>query len=328
MHKPFLLAVTAMSAGALFLGITGAGDDVTRHDRTLHPAVVADHGRVLAGTHVTAPALSIAPSPLMEGVQIGRSAHRSPVQLLRVEVRDVLPHDPRVFTQGLEFRGATLYESTGLVGQSSVRAGPPGRPPMVRAELPVPLFGEGITVAGDRLWQLTWRNGIAIERDPQTLRERRRVTYQGEGWGLCHQRVAGQERLVMSDGTDRLTFRDPDTFEATGGISVRQDGRPATGLNELECAPNGSVYANVYPTDTIRRIDPHTGIVTANLDASALLTPSERRGAKQLNGIAAVPGTDLFLITGKNWPRAFRVAFVPGSRGSLPGGRQRTAPSK
>ncbi|ALO13471.1 glutamine cyclotransferase [Streptomyces venezuelae] len=225
--------------------------------------------------------------------------------------RNTLPHDPRAFTQGLEFRGATLYESTGLIGQSSLRAGPPGKPPTRYVELPAPLFGEGITLTGAKLWQLTWRNGIAIERNPTTLAERRRVGYQGEGWGLCHQRHAGRERLVMSDGTDRLTFRDPDTFTATGGINVRQNGERVTRLNELECTSDGFVYANVYPTDTILRIDPHTGTVTANIDASGLLTAPERRRAKQLNGIAAVPGTGTFLITGKLWPHMFEVTFVP-----------------
>lgn len=221
------------------------------------------------------------------------------------------PHDPRAFTQGLEFRGATLYESTGLVGRSSLRAGPPGKPPTVYAELPATLFGEGITLSGAKLWQLTWRDGIAIERDPTTLAERRRVNYQGEGWGLCHQHVAGRERLVMSDGSDRLTFRDPATFAPTGGINVHQDGKPVKRLNELECAPDGSLYANVYGTDTIVRIDPQAGAVTADIDAAGLLTPSERLGAQHLNGIAAVPETNQFLITGKLWPHMFQVTFAP-----------------
>ncbi|GGR31820.1 glutaminyl-peptide cyclotransferase [Streptomyces netropsis] len=257
----------------------------------------ADHGRmpIRGRTMATAPGNAAGPR----------------IQSLRAVVRDTLPHDPRAFTQGLEFRGATLYESTGVVGQSSLRAGPPGKPSTRYVELPAPLFGEGITLSGAKLWQLTWRNGIAIERDPTTLAERRRVSYRGEGWGLCHQRVAGRERLVMSDGTDRLTFRDPDTFTATGGVNVRQDGAPATGLNELECTSDGFVYANVYATDTILRIDPHTGTVTAHIDAAGLLTASESRGAQRLNGIAAVPGTDGFLITGKLWPHMFQVTFVP-----------------
>ncbi|MFF9868222.1 glutaminyl-peptide cyclotransferase [Streptomyces sp. NPDC013953] len=236
---------------------------------------------------------------------------QSSVPLLRTQVRESLPHDPGAFTQGLEFRGSTLYESTGLVGRSSLRAGPAGKPPTVRADLPAPLFGEGITLAGSRLWQLTWRNGIAIERDPGTLAERRRVAYRGEGWGLCHRRSAGRGQLVMSDGTGRLTFRDPDTFDVTGGVDVRQDGRPATLLNELECAPDGFVYANVLGTDTILRIQPRTGDVTGRIDAGGLLTSSQRRTARALNGIAAVPGTSSFLITGKFWPRMFRVTFVP-----------------
>lgn len=235
----------------------------------------------------------------------------APSQSLRVQVRATLPHDPRAFTQGLELRGGILYESTGLVGRSSLRAGPPGKPPTVYAELPAPLFGEGITLTGDTLWQLTWRNGIAIERDPTTLAERRRVSYRGEGWGLCHQQAAGRGRLVMSDGSDRLTFRDPDTFEVTGGIHVRHGGRPVPRLNELECVPGGSLYANVHGTDTIVRIDPRTGAVTAQIDAAGLLPASERRAGRQLNGIAAVPGTDTFLITGKLWPRMFEVTFVP-----------------
>ncbi|MFF7183389.1 glutaminyl-peptide cyclotransferase [Streptomyces sp. NPDC008121] len=232
------------------------------------------------------------------------------VQILRAAVRGTLPHDPGAFTQGLEFRGATLYESTGLVGRSSLRAGLPGMPPAQRIELPVPLFGEGITLSGTRLWQLTWRNGIAIERDPATLAERRRVSYQGEGWGLCHQYIEGRERLVISDGTGRLTFRDPGTFRPTGSIDVGRNGVPATRLNELECGPDGFIYANVFLTDTILRIDAHDGSVTAHIDAAGLLTASERRRDQQLNGIAAVPGTDKFLVTGKFWPRMFEVSFV------------------
>ncbi|RSS81133.1 glutaminyl-peptide cyclotransferase [Streptomyces sp. WAC06614] len=269
----------------------------------------AGRGHALADTRASASALDAVSSPSRQA-PLGSRPH----QVLRVETQEILPHDPQAFTQGLEFRGGTLYESTGLVGRSSVRAGTPGKPPTLYADLSPPLFGEAITVSGDRLWHITWRDGIAIERDPTTLAERRRVTYDGEGWGLCHRRVAGREQLVMSDGTDRLTFRDPSTFEATDSIGVRHDGRAVTHLNELECAPDGSLYANVYPTDMIVRIDPHTGTVTAHIDATGLLKPAERRRAQALNGIAAVPGTDQFLLTGKFWPHMFKVAFVPKER--------------
>ncbi|MFE9643724.1 glutaminyl-peptide cyclotransferase [Streptomyces sp. NPDC006365] len=230
------------------------------------------------------------------------------VEQLRVEVLEDLPHDPQAFTQGLEMAGSTLYEGTGLAGRSSVRAGPPGGRPTVHTALPAPLFGEGITVLGRNLWQLTWRNRIAIERDARTLSEVRRVPYPDEGWGVCHQRPGN--RLATSDGSSQLTFRDPRTLAKTGDITVTQDGLPVTGLNELECVDE-AVYANILPTNRIVRIDSTTGAVTASIDASGLLREDERVHGSVLNGIAAVPGTDQFLITGKLWPKTFRVVFVP-----------------
>jgi glutamine cyclotransferase len=227
------------------------------------------------------------------------------VSKLRAEVVATLPHDTSAFTEGLEMADGVLYEGTGLDGQSEVHAGPPGQAPTVRAALPSPLFGEGITVLGPTLWQLTWQNGVAIERDAHTLAELRRVSYQGEGWGLCHQ----PGRLVMSDGSNRLTFRDPASFAVLGGVTVHLGSQTFTQLNELECV-GGTVYANVWQTDQILRIDANTGAVTGQIDASGLLTPSQRENVDVLNGIAAIPGTDEFLLTGKLWPELFRVKFV------------------
>jgi len=230
------------------------------------------------------------------------------VERLRVRVVGTLPHDPDAFTQGLEMAGDTLYEGTGISGRSEVRAGPPGKPAAVRAELPPPLFGEGVTVLGPTLWQLTWRDGIAVERDTRTLAELRRVPYRGEGWGVCHQRH--RARLVTSDGSARLTFRDPRTLTKTGEVTVTAEGRPVPRLNELECVGD-LVYANVWGADRILRIDAPSGAVTGEIEVPELLGAAERRRADVLNGIAAVPGTDQFLITGKWWPRMFRVVFVP-----------------
>ncbi|WP_037334061.1 glutaminyl-peptide cyclotransferase [Saccharomonospora piscinae] len=227
---------------------------------------------------------------------------------LRAEVLDVLPHDPEAFTQGLEVSGDTLYEGTGLVGESTLRAGPVGGEPTTTVAVPEPLFGEGITVVDDRIWQLTWRAGIAIERDRDTLEERRRVDYDGEGWGLCHQ--PERDRLVMSDGSATLTFRDPADFTVLGTVTVTDTGTPVTDLNELECV-DGDVYANVWHRDDLLRIDPGTGAVTARVDAGGLLTPEEAAEADVLNGVAALPGTDHFLLTGKLWPKMFVVRFVP-----------------
>ncbi|MGW0206744.1 glutaminyl-peptide cyclotransferase [Streptomyces sp. NPDC003233] len=188
------------------------------------------------------------------------------VERLRVKVLQVLPHDPKAFTEGLEMAGGTL--STGLSGVSSVRAGPPGKPPTVRAALPAPVFGEGIALLGRSLWQLTWRDRIAIERDARMLAELRRVPYPDDGWGACLQLAS--HRLVTSDGSARLTFRDPRTLATTGGVAVTDGGRPVNDLNELECVGD-AVYANVLFTERIVRIDPVTGAVTATVDASGLL---------------------------------------------------------
>ena len=140
------------------------------------------------------------------------------------------------------------------------------------------------------------------------------LPYQGEGWGLCWDGT----RLVRSDGSDRLTFRDPKTFAVQSILNVSLAGKPATELNELECV-DGAVYANVWQTDDILRIDPKDGRVTAVIDASGLLTPEERQKTDVLNGIAWDPQRKIFLITGKLWPKLFEVTFVPAVP-AAPGG--------
>ncbi|MGW1882561.1 glutaminyl-peptide cyclotransferase [Streptomyces sp. NPDC001970] len=233
------------------------------------------------------------------------------VEQLRVEVVETLSHDPKAYTQGLEMAHGVLYEGTGMAGRSTIRSGRPGAPATLRSELPAPLFGEGITVVGATVWQLTWRNGIAIEWDARTLAELRRVPYDGEGWGVCHQRH--RRRLVTSDGSSLLVFRDPRTLRKQGEVAVTLRGRRVGRLNELECVGD-SVYANVWPADRIVRIDADSGRVTGDIAVSPLISAAERRHEDVLNGIAAIPGTDQFLVTGKSWPKMFRVKFVPASQ--------------
>lgn len=217
-----------------------------------------------------------------------------------------IPHDPAAFTQGLELDGGTLYEGTGLAGRSQLRELDPATGALRRAvPLPGGYFGEGITVVGDRIWQLTWRDGVALEWDRASLRLLREVPMDGEGWGLCD--LGG--RLVRSDGTATLRFHDPATFAGTGSVEVTLDGEPVTALNELECV-GGQVWANVWQTDRIVRIDPGTGEVTAVVDASGLLTAAQSAGVDVLNGIAHTGG-DEYLLTGKRWPAMFRVR-LPG----------------
>lgn len=216
------------------------------------------------------------------------------------------------FTQGFEIDGDVLYEGTGLEGSSFVRrTSLENMTELDRVDLPADLFGEGITVDGDTLWQITWQDGVAIARDPNTLAERRRVNYDGEGWGLCTQTT--DDRLVMSDGSSTLTFRDPTSFDVQSTVNVTLDGNTVERLNELECADDGSVYANVWQTFDIMRIDPATGAVTAVIDGTPLwnsMSASERGGADVFNGIAQIPGTDRFLVTGKYWPKIFEVRFT------------------
>lgn len=229
------------------------------------------------------------------------------VERLRVEVVERLPHDATAFTQGLELDGDVLYESAGLYGESSVRvADPRAGAVRERRDLDARYFAEGLTKLDDELVVLTWREGVAFVLDAQTLDERGRHAYEGEGWGLCDD----DERLVMSDGTSTLTFRDRTTFASIGRVDVTLEGQPIDQLNELECV-DGDVYANVWQTDTIVRIDPASGRVTATIDAAGLLTDAERRDADVLNGIAYDDATGTFLITGKHWPALFRVRFVP-----------------
>mgnify|MGYP001562161694 FL=1 len=230
------------------------------------------------------------------------------------------PHDPTAFTQGLELVDGRILESTGRYGESEIREVDRATGRVLRsAALDATWFGEGLTALGDgRAVQLTWKAGRAVVWDLPTLTEVDVLTYGGQGWGLCRLPDTdvdlGQDQeagsLVMSDGSDRLTFRDLE-LTRTGDVEVRLDGMPVTRLNELECV-DGTVWANVWQTDTIVAIDPSTGTVTAVVDASGLLADRSSLGDDDvLNGIAHDPETGRFLLTGKRWPVLFEVVFEP-----------------
>jgi glutamine cyclotransferase len=246
----------------------------------------------------------------------GPASWSAPVrpESLRVRVVRSFAHDPGAFTQGLVFHAGKLYESTGLIGRSSLRRVDPASG-AVEAQVALDpwLFGEGLAVAEGRLVQLTWTQGRALLWDLERLTPRGEFRYAGEGWGLCFD----GRRLVMSDGSERLTRRDPRTFAVADVVTVRSGARPLPRLNELECVGD-VVYANVWQTERIARIDARSGQVTAWIDASGLLSAAEARGADVLNGIAYLPASGRFVLTGKHWPRAFEVEFValsPAGRG-------------
>jgi glutamine cyclotransferase len=166
------------------------------------------------------------------------------------------------------------------------------------------VYGEGLAVAGDHLLQLTWKDGVALAWDPDTFELLGSHPYSGEGWGLC----SDGRRLVMSDGSDTLTFRDPATFEVTGSVAVTVMDNPLVKINELECV-DGEVWANVWETPYIVRIDPATGVVTGALDLTGLADPdpSASDPGAVLNGIAYDPSSDTFLVTGKLWPTMYEL---------------------
>jgi glutaminyl-peptide cyclotransferase len=248
-----------------------------------------------------APAAAAAPSATSDP-----AAPASPAAHLAVKVLSVRPHDATSYTQGLVLDGGVLYESGGQYGSSSLRREDPKTGKIERrVEVPEAYFAEGLAKVGERLVQLTWREGKAFVYRASDLAKTGELAYVGEGWGLCYD----GKRLVMSDGSAQLTFRDPQTLEPQGHVQVLVDGRPAERLNELECV-GGSVYANVWQSDDILRIDPATGRVLEVIDAAGLLSPEDREGAEVLNGIAYDAVKKTFLITGKHWPKMFEVEFV------------------
>ena len=229
-------------------------------------------------------------------------------QLLEIVVIRELIHDTGAFTQGFEISDGRLYESTGARADrpSTLReldrnSGEELR----RATFEEDLFAEGITFVDGRVYQLTWKGGVALVWDPEDLSEVQRFSYEGQGWGLCYNgRV-----LVMSDGSAELHFRDPATFERVGNpVLVTLDGEELPSLNELECVGD-RVYANVWQTDLIVRIHPVTGEVMALADASDIGLPRPDDPNAVLNGIAWDPATETFLITGKDWPAIYEVYF-------------------
>lgn len=215
------------------------------------------------------------------------------------------PHDVAAFTQGLVFDGGALYESTGLRGRSSLRKVDLVTGRVVRQRrLSDRLFAEGLALAGDELYQLTWTSGRAFVRRLKDFSHVREYRYAGEGWGLAYD----GERLVMSDGSATLRFRDPATFRVEREIEVREGARAIEALNELEFV-EGSVYANIWQSDRVVRIDPASGAVTGWLDLSPIVERERRAGdAGVANGIAW-DGRRLF-VTGKLWRSVYGLELL------------------
>ena len=226
------------------------------------------------------------------------------------KVLNSFPHDPTAFTQGLAYRDGSLYESTGLYGKSSLRKTDPvtGKV-LAKIDIPREFFGEGLTIIGDSIYQLTWKSGQGFIYGKENLRRKGSFTYSTEGWGLTDNGAS----LIMGDGTEKLYFLSPESFEVTKVLRVRENGAAVAKLNELEYA-DGKIYCNIWHSDDIVVVDPESGMVERRINLGQLrerLSLANEAGV--LNGIAWKSSSRTFFITGKNWSEVFEIRFGSAS---------------
>jgi glutamine cyclotransferase len=227
--------------------------------------------------------------------------------VLQYDIIDTYPHDTGAFTQGLILKDGFLYEGTGLYGESSLRKVEleTGRV-LQQFNLPGEFFGEGITILNNKIYQLTWKKQTGFIYDYKTFRLLDIFTYSHEGWGITHD----GEYLIISDGTESLRYVDAFTFKEIKQIDVSDNGQPVLRLNELEYV-NNQIYANIWQTDRIAIIDPESGKVISWLDLSGILEPADTSEKTDvLNGIAFDAENGHLLITGKLWPKIFRIKIT------------------
>jgi glutamine cyclotransferase len=222
-------------------------------------------------------------------------------------IENIYPHDTKAYTQGLIYEGGYLYEGTGQYNESSlrkveIRTGEPIRMTMLAGEI----FGEGITIFNDRIFQLTYKSQVGFVYEKESFKRIQKVYYQNkEGWGLTHDGT----HLIMSDGSNRIYFMDPEYFTEIRQLEVYDDKGPVSRLNELEYI-EGKIFANIYGGEEIVIIDPGTGKIIGKLNMKGILDPSDRHSRIDVfNGIAWDPDQRLLYVTGKYWPSLFEVSL-------------------
>ncbi len=252
------------------------------------------------------PTIAFTPTPVFTPSPAAtRTEEFTPV--MTYEVLNIFPHDPQAFTQGLVYHEGYLYESTGLYGESSLRKVELETGEVLRkVDLSEAYFAEGLALYEDRLFQLTWREGTGFIYGLEDFSLIDQFVYQTEGWGLTHD----GERLIMSDGTNNLYFLDPNTLQITKTLEVTFMGEQIVRLNELEYI-RGEIYANIWQTDYIVRIDPTTGDVLGWIDLGGILPKDLRGGTDVLNGIAYDQEGDRLFVTGKFWPQLYEIQLIP-----------------
>lgn len=226
------------------------------------------------------------------------------------EVVHAFPHDRHAFTEGLFYLNGFLYESTGRTQESSVRKVKLETGELLQLhQLPGQYFGEGIVKWNDKLYQLTWQTGVGFIYDFSTFAVKGEFHYPGEGWAF----TTDGKQIYMDDGSAQIRIWDPETLKETGRITVTDEGRPVEKLNELEWV-KGEIFANIWETNRIARIDPKTGKVVGWIDLTGLLKPGdidpEHAGVNVLNGIAYDAARDRLFVTGKCWPKVFEIKLV------------------
>jgi glutamine cyclotransferase len=223
------------------------------------------------------------------------------------KIKNTWPHDRRAYTQGLVFLDGILWESTGQYGSSSLRKVELKTGKVIKQiAVPSKYFAEGMTVFQNKVFQLTWQEHKGFIYDPATFQKQGEFDYTGEGWGLTHD----GHSLIMSDGTNQIRFLDPSTLQTTRTVSVFDAGVPVDKLNELEYI-DGEIYANIWQSDRIARIEPNTGKILGWINLTGLLKTDERSGEEDvLNGIAYDAAGKRLFVTGKMWPKLFEIEIV------------------
>jgi len=217
-----------------------------------------------------------------------------------------VPHDPTAFTEGLFIKDGKVYEGTGLEGKSDIRRWDLNTGAIeLRREIPAPYFGEGISIVGDKLYELTWKQGKAFVYDAKTFQPKDTLSYYGQGWGM----TTDGESLYMTDSTSRIRVLDPKTFAVKRTIDVHDGTSPVSMVNELEWY-KGELLANVWQSNQIARIDPKTGAVTGWIDLTGILAPADKNGNEDvLNGIAYDSAADKLYVTGKNYSKMYQITL-------------------
>ena len=235
------------------------------------------------------------------------STNSNAIPVYSYKVANTYPHDQSAFTEGLVFEDGVLYEGTGLRGYSNLRRVKLETGEILQiCELPPQFFGEGVTIYGNKIIQLTWQSHIGFVYDKYSFKLLQEFNYPDEGWGITHD----GKNLIMSDGTSTLHFLNPETFEEISQIEVSANNVSVTRINELEYI-QGEIYANIWQTERIARIDPLTGQVIGWIDLKGILSPEDdSETVDVLNGIAYDAKNDRLFVTGKFWPKLFEIELM------------------